>query len=145
MLILKYDSISKMHFASKASYLLLCYRFQFLYVTILCIIRHHCNLYFSKKNNYYLNTILFLKWIWKVINWLQDKLIWEDRSDIEIHLGKWLMTRKEIINSMFPWKWTVNIQNLNDIVHLQFSALPPKTQFLCHYKHSCYLSSAIEK
>lgn len=33
---------------------------------------------------------------------LQDKLIWEDRSDIEIHLGKWLMTWKEIINSMFP-------------------------------------------
>lgn len=65
MVTLKYNSISQMHFTSKASYFLL----YFLYVTILCIITHHYNLYFSKKNNFYPNTILFLKWIWRVINW----------------------------------------------------------------------------
>ena len=40
---------------------------------------------------------------------------------------------------MFPWKWTINTQCLNDIIHLQFSVPPPKTQFSCHYKHSCYM------
>ena len=40
---------------------------------------------------------------------------------------------------MFPWKWTINTQCLNDIVHLQFLAPPPKTQFFCRYKHSCYI------
>lgn len=56
-----------------------------------------------------------------------------------------VMTSKEIINSMFPWKWTVNTLCLNDIIHLQFPALPPKTQFFCHYKHSCCMFSATAK
>ena len=55
------------------------------------------------------------------------------------------MTSNEIRNSMFPWKWTINTQCLNDIIHLQFSAPPPKTQFFCHYKHSCYMFYATAK
>ena len=51
-------------FGSKPSYFLLCYGVPFSYNTILhTVIRHYYNLYFPKKNNYYLNTILFSEWI----------------------------------------------------------------------------------
>ena len=143
MLTSKY--ISQLHFASKISYLFLCCRFQFVYVIILCTIKRYYNLYFSKKN------IIWTQfWFWSRFEdsliGLQDKLIWEDK--IGYRNTSWNVindTKGNIINSMFPWKWTVNIQCLKDIVHLQFSALPPKTRFLCHYKHSCYLSSATAK
>lgn len=50
----------KWSFGSKTSYLLLCYGVPFSYVTTLhIVIRHYYNLYFPKKNNYYLNTVLF--------------------------------------------------------------------------------------
>ena len=54
----------KWSFGSKTSYLLLCYGVPFSYVTTLhIVIRHYYNLYFPKKNNYYLNTVLFSDWI----------------------------------------------------------------------------------